>query len=79
VSDGPLHVSLGTKLVDSLQVAALTTITAVGYYAPSYFLKKLLEHLEMDSAQVDSQWGWVWCLALFASNAILFIAAPLIS
>lgn len=52
----------------------LAATTAVLYYAPSWFLKELVEYLEAHPDRSDVRWGWVWSFALFASNAIMYIA-----
>jgi hypothetical protein len=52
----------------------LAVATAVLYYAPSWFLKELVEYLEDHPDRSDIRWGWVWSFALFASNAIMYIA-----
>ncbi|KAJ9112543.1 hypothetical protein QFC19_000558 [Naganishia cerealis] len=52
----------------------LAATTAVLYYAPSWFLKELVEYLEAHPDRSDMRWGWVWSFALFASNAIMYIA-----
>lgn len=57
--------------------AVLASVTACAYYAPSFFLKKLVEYLEQHPDRSEQRWGWIWCFALFASNAMLFIAIGL--
>jgi ABC-type multidrug transport system fused ATPase/permease subunit len=44
------------------------------YYAPSWFLKEFVEYLEAHPDRSDMRWGWVWSFALFASNALMFLA-----
>ncbi|KAJ9107494.1 hypothetical protein QFC21_000949 [Naganishia friedmannii] len=54
--------------------STLAIVTAALYYAPSWFLKELVEYLEEHPDRSDMRWGWVWSFALFASNAIMYIA-----
>lgn len=54
---------------------ALATVSALLYYAPAFFLQRLVKFLEVNkSGEVkDIQWGWVYCAGLFLSNAISFL------
>ncbi|KAJ9123263.1 hypothetical protein QFC22_001460 [Naganishia vaughanmartiniae] len=54
--------------------STLAVVTAALYYAPSWFLKELVEYLEEHPDRSEIRWGWVWSFALFASNAIMYIA-----
>lgn len=52
----------------------LAIVTAAMYYAPSWFLKEFVEYLEAHPDRSDMRWGWVWSFALFASNALMYLA-----
>ncbi|KAJ2992922.1 hypothetical protein NUW54_g7822 [Trametes sanguinea] len=50
-------------------VIALASICAVLFYVPAYFLKRVVQYLEIDSTRDFRGWGFVFCAALFASHA----------
>ncbi|CDO71111.1 hypothetical protein BN946_scf184844.g115 [Trametes cinnabarina] len=60
-----LRVNAGTMFV----VIALAAICAVLFYVPAYFLKRVVQYLEIDSARDFRGWGFVFCAALFVSHA----------
>ncbi|OSD05140.1 multidrug resistance-associated ABC transporter [Trametes coccinea BRFM310] len=60
-----LRVNSGMMVV----VIALAAICAVLFYVPAYFLKRVVQYLEIDSARDFRGWGFVFCAALFASHA----------
>lgn len=53
---------------------SLAASTAVIYYAPAFFLNRVIGYLETDPNRTDMSWGWVWCFGLFASNLIVYLA-----
>jgi hypothetical protein len=50
---------------------SLAAISAMLFYTPALFLQRLVDFMERDTK--DKSWGLVYCFALFASNAIMFI------
>ncbi|OJT05133.1 ABC transporter ATP-binding protein/permease VMR1, partial [Trametes pubescens] len=50
-------------------VMSLGVVCAVLFYAPAYFLKHVVQYLEVDTARDFRGWGFVFCVALFASHA----------
>ncbi|KAI8972894.1 ATP-binding cassette transporter [Trametes punicea] len=60
-----LRVNAGTLAV----VIALASVCAVLFYVPAYFLKRVVQYLEVDHARDYRGWGFVFCAALFASHA----------
>jgi len=54
----------------------LAVVSALLFYAPAYFLQRLVRFLEVSkTGEVkDIQWGWVYCVGLFLSNAISFLS-----
>jgi hypothetical protein len=55
---------------------SLATVSAFLFYAPAYFLQRLVKFLEVNKsgAVKDIRWGWVYCAGLFLSNAISFLS-----
>ncbi|KAJ6599948.1 P-loop containing nucleoside triphosphate hydrolase protein [Mycena vulgaris] len=62
-----LHVN--TPII--LGVLSLSFIISFTYYAPPFFLQKLLEYLEVDTGRSDRSWGWVWVSGLFLAHFVL--------
>ncbi|KAI0761279.1 multidrug resistance-associated ABC transporter [Trametes elegans] len=60
-----LRVNGGTMVV----VITLASVCAVLFYVPAYFLKRVVQYLEVDSAREYRGWGFLFCAALFASHA----------
>jgi hypothetical protein len=52
----------------------LAAVAACLFYAPAFFLRRLVQYLENDPTRSDRGWGWVYCAGLFFSNAISFIS-----
>jgi hypothetical protein len=50
---------------------ALAAIGAVLYYAPPFFLQKLVKYLETDPERHDRSWGWFYSFGIFATTASL--------
>ena len=53
---------------------ALAAIGAVLYYAPPFFLQKLVKYLETDPERHDRSWGWFYSFGIFAANASLYLS-----
>jgi hypothetical protein len=53
---------------------ALAAIGAVLYYAPPFFLQKLVKYLETDPERHDRSWGWFYCFGIFAANVSLYLS-----
>jgi hypothetical protein len=58
------------KVAFSIQIS-LAAVSALLFYAPAYFLQKLVEFMENEPG--DIRWGLVFCFALFGVNALLFL------
>ncbi|KAF9023271.1 ATP-binding cassette transporter [Hymenopellis radicata] len=43
------------------------------YYAPPFFLRKLISYLETDPERQNPGWGWVYVVGIFGSNAISYL------
>ncbi|EIW78464.1 multidrug resistance-associated ABC transporter [Coniophora puteana RWD-64-598 SS2] len=52
---------------------SLAVVAAVMYYAPPYFLEKVVQYLESDPERSDRGWGWFYVLGLFLSNALSYL------
>ncbi|KAL1948837.1 hypothetical protein VTO73DRAFT_10643 [Trametes versicolor] len=50
-------------------VISLAVACAVLFYAPAFFLKRVVQYLEVDTTRDYRGWGFVFCVALFASHA----------
>ena len=50
--------------------AMLSTVVAISYYIPLLFLQQLIKYLEVDPAREHMQWGLVYVVGIFLSNAI---------
>ncbi|KAJ7147002.1 ATP-binding cassette transporter [Mycena epipterygia] len=48
----------------------LSVFSGVCFYMPPFFLSQVLRYLENDPNREHTGWGWVWVMALFASNSI---------
>ncbi|KAF7972890.1 hypothetical protein HWV62_16688 [Athelia sp. TMB] len=48
----------------------LAAVSAVLFYAPAFFLQKLVQYVQDDPLREDRRWGWVYVLGLFGVNAI---------
>jgi hypothetical protein len=53
---------------------ALASVGAVLYYAPPFFLQKLVKYLETDPERHDRSWGWFYSFGIFATTASLYIS-----
>jgi hypothetical protein len=53
---------------------ALAAIGAVLYYAPPFFLQKLVKYLETDPERHDRSWGWFYSFGMFATTAALHLS-----
>jgi hypothetical protein len=52
----------------------LASIGAVLYYAPPFFLQKLVKYLETDPERHDRSWGWFYSFGIFAATASLYLS-----
>ncbi|QRW05470.1 ABC transporter [Ceratobasidium sp. AG-Ba] len=59
-----------------LQIA-LSSSSAVLYYAPAWFLKQLVSFLEItrgdNPREVDKNWGWIYCGGLLFSTCLVYL------
>ncbi|OJT13873.1 ATP-dependent bile acid permease, partial [Trametes pubescens] len=60
-----LRVNASTMII----VISLAAVCAVLFYVPAYFLKRVVQYLEVDTTRDFRGWGFVFCAALFASHA----------
>ena len=60
----------------SIQIC-LAAVSAGFFYAPAFFLNKLVEYLESDFERKNTSWGWVFCAGLFFMNALCFLSMQL--
>ena len=56
----------------------LAAFTAVLYYAPTFFLRRLIAYLETDPLRLHRGWGIVFALGLFVSGIVLTLGASLV-
>ncbi|THH21147.1 hypothetical protein EW146_g360 [Bondarzewia mesenterica] len=62
--------------VNALEFAtqiALASSSAMLYYAPPFFLQKLVYYLELDPMRENRGWGWFYAFCLFSSTAVVHI------
>lgn len=52
---------------------ALAAVTAMLFYAPAYFLRKVVLYLENDPQRKNTSWGWFYSIGLFVATAIVHI------
>ena len=55
--------------------ALLSAVVATAYYSPYLFLQQLIKYLEVDPTREHMQWGLVYVVGIFLSNAISCIRA----
>ena len=53
---------------------ALAATGAVLYYAPPFFLQKLVRYLELDPERHDRSWGWFYSFGIFVANECLYLS-----
>jgi hypothetical protein len=58
---------------------ALSSIGAVLYYGPPFFLQKLARYLETDPERHDRSWGWFYSFGIFVTTASLHLSRVLTS
>jgi hypothetical protein len=51
----------------------LAAISAVLFYGPAFFLRRLISYLEADPHRENTGWGWVYVFGLFMSNSVMFL------
>ncbi|GJE85243.1 multidrug resistance-associated ABC transporter [Phanerochaete sordida] len=52
---------------------SLAPLAAVLFYAPSFFLQRVVAYLEADPGRTDRARGWVFCAGLVVSNAAVHL------
>jgi hypothetical protein len=57
---------------------SLAAISAVLYYGPAFFLRRLVAYLETDPLRLHRKWGLVYALGLFASGIVLTLGGSLV-
>jgi len=61
---------LRVNLWNVTTVVILAMLVAGLFYAPHYFLRRVVRYLEMDPERKDRSWGWAYCCGLFFANAL---------
>lgn len=56
-----------------LMEVVLAAISAGLFYAPAFFLQRLVAYLEKDPLRISPGWGWVYCAGLFFSNTANYL------
>jgi hypothetical protein len=56
-------------------LVTLASISAGLFYAPAFFLRKLVRHLEIDPNREQMEWGWVCVCGLWGALAISYLRA----
>lgn len=51
-------------------IVCLASISATMFYIPAFFLQRVVRYLEVDPGRESRGWGFVFCIGLFASNAL---------
>ncbi|KAH9916981.1 multidrug resistance-associated ABC transporter [Epithele typhae] len=49
----------------------LAALAAILFYTPAFFLKRVVYYLEVDPERENRAWGFVYCVGLFLTNAIM--------
>jgi hypothetical protein len=57
----------------------LAATVAVLYYAPPFFLQKLVRYLETDPDRRDRSWGWFYSFGIFMATASIHLSGNSIS
>lgn len=52
---------------------ALAAVTAMLFYAPAFFLRKVVQYLESDPQRKDTSWGWFYSVGLFVATATVHL------
>jgi hypothetical protein len=53
----------------------IVIVSAVLFYGPAFFMRRLISYLEGDPHRENTGWGWVYVFGLFMSNAIMYLGA----
>jgi hypothetical protein len=56
-----------------LVVLTLVAISAALSFAPAFFLRKLVQYLEVDRNRENKEWGWVCLVGLFVTNVLVVL------
>ena len=56
-----------------LVVLSLVAISAALSFAPVFFMRKLVQYLEVDRNRENKEWGWVYVVGLFVTNVLVFL------
>ncbi|TFK22452.1 ATP-binding cassette transporter [Coprinopsis marcescibilis] len=51
----------------------LAGVSACLFYAPAFFMRRLIAYLESDKERQNQGWGWAFVFGLFVSNCIGFL------
>ena len=74
-----LRVNIWTLAV----IIVLASLSAILFYVPAFFLRRVVHYLEVDAMREFRGWGFVYCAGLFVSNACTqireSISAPFLS
>ncbi len=52
----------------------LASIGAVFYYAPPFFLQRIVRYLETDPERRDRSWGWFYSFGMFVGTATIHLS-----
>ena len=52
----------------------LTLVCALMFYAPYFFLQRLVASLEEDPGRTNLSWGWAYCFGLLMSHMISYLS-----
>ena len=52
---------------------SLVTISTTLSFGPAFFLRKLVQYLEVDRNRENKEWGWVYVVGLFVTDVLGFL------
>ncbi len=53
---------------------SLAAASALLFYSPAFFLRRLVAYLEVNPGREEKGWGWVYVVGLFVTNATMFLS-----
>lgn len=53
---------------------SIVVVAAFMFYAPAFFIQRLVSYLEVDLERRHTEWGWVYTAGLLLSNVILTLS-----